>query len=76
MAQLQTINSSVPESVVPALGPVLVAGLRAGSRVAAAVVILISCSVLAGWVFEIDEVKRILPGLGERLKQIVEKHRT
>ena len=43
--------------------PTLAAKLRGCSRLAAAIVMLIPCAVFAGWIFHVDALKRLVPGL-------------
>ena len=40
-----------------------VASLRSGARAANVLVLLIPCVVLAGWTFDIEPLKRVVPGL-------------
>jgi len=47
----------------PATDPALTARLRGLARLAAGIVMLIPCAVFTGWIFGIDVLKRVVPGL-------------
>ena len=46
----------------PSAGETLVTRLRAWPPIAAGITIAIPCAVLAGWIFAIEELMRVLPG--------------